>query len=140
MSRQSTQGWYFQDFATGQTIASPARTVTEADVTLFAGLSGDYNPLHTDAEFARQTPYGGRCGFLEGTVQAFTGLEWKFKKPVYLGDTIHVESTVEKVRALPSMGGGMVVLSVALLNQDETVVQEGHWRLLIKGDEEAQDV
>ncbi len=89
MSQDRPRGLYFEEFTLGQEIDSPARTVTEADVMLFAGLSGDYNPLHTDVEYARDTPYGeriahgllglsiasglaARAGFIEGTTLAFT--------------------------------------------------------------------
>ncbi|MCD6302041.1 MAG: dehydratase, partial [Anaerolineae bacterium] len=54
------RGRYFEDMSVGDVVTSPARTVTEADVTLFAGLSGDYNPLHTDAVHAETTPFGQR--------------------------------------------------------------------------------
>lgn len=149
MKVSAQTGWYLEDFEKGQRIVSPARTVTEADVVQFAGLSGDYNPLHTDKVFAQDSLYGqriahgllglaitsglaARCGFLEGTVQAFTGLEWQFKKPIYLGDTVHVESSVKQTRALPDMGGGMVILAVKLLNQDGDIVQRGTWKLIIQ--------
>ncbi len=142
-------GRYFEEFALGDEFTSPARTITEADVTLFAGLSGDYNPLHTDAEFAKETPYGqriahgllglsiasglaARAGFIEGTALAFMGLSWKFKEPVLFGDTIHITSRVIKVRSLPSMGGGMVVFAVAVINQRNVIAQEGEWTLLVK--------
>jgi acyl dehydratase len=152
MTETSLKGWYFEEFAVGQEIASPARTVTEADVVLFAGLSGDYNPLHTDAEFAKATPFGqriahgllglaiasglaARCGFIEGTVQAFLGLTWKFKAPILFGDTIHLRTTIANTRSMPSMGGGMVTFDIKVINQDDKVVQEGEWRLLMKGRE-----
>lgn len=152
MSPNAESGWYFEDFSKGQGITSPARTVTEVDVVQFAGLSGDYNPLHTDAEFASGTPYGrriahgllglsitsglaARTGCLEGTVQAFTGLEWKFKQPIYLGDTVHVAGEVKQTRAIPSMGGGIVILSISLINQDDEVVQQGEWKLIVKSGE-----
>ncbi len=142
-------GRYFEEFATGDEFASPARTISEADVMLFAGLSGDYNPLHTDAEFAKETPYGqrivhgllglsiasglaARAGFIEGTVLAFMGLDWKFKEPILFGDTIHITSCVKKTRSLPSMGGGMVVFGIAVINQCGIIVQEGEWTLLVK--------
>ncbi|MHB0858515.1 MAG: MaoC/PaaZ C-terminal domain-containing protein [Anaerolineae bacterium] len=148
------RGLYFEEFAVGQEVVSPARTVTEGDVMQFAGLSGDYNALHTDAEFAKATPFGqriahgllglsiasglaARAGFMEGTVQAFTGLTWKFKSPVFLGDTIHMQGKVTRTRALPSMGGGMVVFAVTVRNQRQETVQEGEWTLLIRGQPEA---
>ena len=143
-------GLHFEEFAEGQSFESPARTVTETDVVMFAGLSGDYNPLHTDAEFAKSTPFGqriahgllglsiasglaARCGFIEGTAQAFMGLSWKFKAPILFGDTVRIRATVGNTRAMSSLGGGMVVFKITVLNQDDVVVQEGEWRLLVKG-------
>lgn len=144
------RGMYFEEYAVGQEMSTPARTVTEADVVQFAGLSGDYNALHVDAEFGRSTIFGQRiahgllglsvasglaaqAGFIEGTVMAFTGLEWKFKKPILIGDTIYVAAQVSRVRAMRSLGGGMVILDIAVRNQRDEVVQEGAWSLLIKG-------
>lgn len=149
MNAPRPRGLYLEEFEPGLEVESPARTVTETDVVQFAGLSGDYNQLHTDETFAAQTPYGrriahgllglslasglaARAGFIEGTVQAFTGLSWKFKAPVFLGDTIRLRAKVVKVRAMASMGGGMVVFDVSLLNQSDEVVQQGEWTLLVK--------
>lgn len=144
------RGLYFEDYEIGQEIQTPGRTITEADIVMFAGLSGDYNSIHVDAEYAKEMPFGERiahgllglsvasglatrAGFIEGTVQAFTGLEWKFKKAIYIGDTVHLTCRVERLRALPRLGGGMVVLAATLYNQRGEVVQEGTWSLLIKG-------
>jgi acyl dehydratase len=153
MSESQSRGLYFDEFEVGQVVVTSARTITEADVVAFAGLSGDYNPLHTDSEFAKKTPYGqriahgllglsvasglaARSGFIEGTVQAFTGLTWKFRRPVFLGDTIRMKAVVTKTRPMLSMGGGMVVLNVTVLNQSDETVQRGEWTLLIKGQDE----
>ena len=146
----SVRGCYFEELGVGQTIESPMRTVTESDIMQFAGLSGDYNQLHTDAEFAESTPYGqriahgllglsiasglaARTGFIEGTAQAFTGLNWKFKAPIMIGDSIKLVAKVVKKRPMPSMGGGMVVLEMRVLNQEGKTVQQGEWTVLIKG-------
>ena len=121
MDTPRPRGLYFEQFEQGQVVTSPGRTITEADVVAFAGLSGDYNQLHTDDEFARETPYGrriahgllglaaasglaARAGFIEGTTQAFIGLTYKFTAPVFIGDTIHLRATVSKLRPMPSMG------------------------------------
>jgi len=153
MSESQPRGLYFNEFEVGQVVVTPARTITAADVVAFAGLSGDYNPLHTDSEFAKETPYGqriahgllglsvasglaARSGFIEGTVQAFTGLTWKFRRPIFPGDTVRVKAVVAKTRPMPSMGGGMVVLNVTVLNQSDETVQRGEWTLLIKGQDE----
>ena len=150
----TTSGLYFSEFSVGQELETPARTMTESDIVQFAGLSGDYNPLHTNAEFAKGTPYGeriahgllglsiasglaARAGFIEGTAQAFIGVDWKFKAPILIGDTIRLHVTVKRKRAVPSMGGGMVVFSLEVLNQDDETTQEGEWTLLIREKEEA---
>ncbi|MHB0879038.1 MAG: MaoC/PaaZ C-terminal domain-containing protein [Anaerolineae bacterium] len=142
-------GTYFEDLEMGQTFTSPARTITESDIVAFSGVSGDYNPLHTDEEFARQTPFGGRVahgllglsiasglasriGFLEGTVLAFLGLEWKFREPIRPGDTIHISGSVGEKKAMPRLGGGIVELSIEVKNQAGARAQKGTWRLLIK--------
>jgi 3-hydroxybutyryl-CoA dehydratase len=143
------RGRYFEEFEIGDQIKTAARTVTETDVVLFAGLSGDYNQLHTDAEFARETLFGeriahgllglsiasglaSRLGFIEGTVEAFTGLEWKFRAPIRIGDTIRVHSEVLRKKEMPRLGGGFVVLDVAVLNQRDETVQKGTWTVLVK--------
>ena len=149
MSEARARGMYFEEFVLGQEILSPARTVTETDVVQFAGLSGDYNVLHTDAEFAKSTPYGqriahgllglsiasglaARAGFIEGTAQAFMGLNWKFKAPIFLGDTIRLLTKVSRLRPMASMGGGVVVFELTVLNQRDETAQEGEWTLLVK--------
>lgn len=144
------RGLYFEEFEVGWEVTSPGRTVTETDIVLFAGLSGDYNQLHTDAEFAKGTPFGQRVahgllglamaeglvcrlGFIEGTAEAFLSLAWKFKAPIFIGDTISLRAKVTRKKALGRLGGGVVVLDMALVNQRGEKVQEGEWRALIKG-------
>ncbi len=104
----TARGLYFEEFAPGRTIVSGGRTITEADVAGFAGLSGDYNQIHMDAEFAASGPFGTRVahgmlgfsiasglavqtGFVEGTVLAFREIQaCNFSQPILFGDTIHV--------------------------------------------------
>jgi 3-hydroxybutyryl-CoA dehydratase len=147
---RSSRGLYFEDFEVGWEVMSPGRTVTETDIMLFAGLSGDYNQLHTDAEFAKETPFGqrvahgllglamasglaSRLGFIEGTAEAFLGLTWKFKAPIFVGDTISLQAKVTRKKALRRLGGGIIVLDMVLVNQKGEKVQEGEWRALIRG-------
>lgn len=142
-------GMYFEEFNEGLEIVSVGRTITESDVVMFAALSGDYNQLHTDAEYARGTIFGERIahgllglsiasglawrtGFLEGTVEAFTALDWKFRAPIRLGDTVHVRVEVTKTKKMPRLGGGIVVLNLEIVNQRDETVQKGEWTLLVK--------
>jgi len=146
------KGIYFDEFEVGLEIETPARTVTETDVVQFAQLSGDFNAIHCDAEYAKDTPYGQRIahgllglsiasglavrsGFIEETVIAFTGLSWKFRKAVLIGDTIRLRARTKKTRAMRSMGGGMVTFDIAVLNQRDETVQQGEWTMLVKGRE-----
>jgi len=143
------RGRYFEDFEIGDEVISPGRTVTEADIVAFAALTGDYNPLHCDAEYAKGTIFGERIahgllglsiasgqverlGFIAGTVEAFLGLEWKFRGSIKIGDTIHVEAKVARKKEMRRLGGGIVVLDVAIVNQKGEAVQKGQWTVLIK--------
>lgn len=139
------RGLFFDDFELGQTFISPRRTITDADLVNFAGVSGDYNPLHTDAEFAKTTQFGGRIfhgpgvfavatglesrlGIKEGTAIAFLGMNWKLKAPVMIDDTIHVEETVTGLRASKSKSDrGIVTFDVVVKNQRGEVCQDGQW-------------
>jgi len=147
---QRYRGMYFEEFEVGQTIRSPGRTVTEADVVLFAGLSGDFNTIHTDAEYAATTPFGARVahgllglaiasglavrtGIMEGTVLAFREIiSWKFSRPVFIGDTIHIIIEVEETKAIPRLGGGSLLLAVDVRNQDNETVMKGRWSVLVQ--------
>ena len=145
------QGMFFEEFEAGQTIISAGRTVTEADVVAFAGLTGDWTPLHTDAVYAAGQPFGQRIahgllglsiasglamrlGFLNETILAFREIsEWKFSLPVMLGDTLHMRATVTETKPVRRMGGGLVSFKVELVNQEEEVAQHGLWIVLVKG-------
>ena len=143
------RGMYFEEFAVGQKISTVGRTVTEHDVVSFAGLSGDFNLIHTDAEYAKTVPYGqrvahGLCvlsiasglvvrtGMMEGTVLAFREIiEWKFSQPVFIGDTIRVEVDVLETKPLPRLDGGAVTLALNVINQEAKSVQKGKWTALM---------
>lgn len=146
-------GLYFEDFNIGDSITSQGRTVTEADIVNFAMLSGDWNPLHSDAEAAKSTPFGARIahgalvlsmatgladrmGFITGTAIAFLELNWQFRNAVLIGDTIRVRATVSELKAMPRLGGGNVTFKVQILKQDDTVVQRGTWSVLVKSKEQ----
>jgi acyl dehydratase len=148
-------GYYFEEFEAGQRVVSPGRTITEADIVNFAGLTGDYNTIHTDAEYSKESVFGQRVahgllivsivsglavrtGVLEGTVIAFREiLSWKFSKPVFIGDTIHVVMEVEEKKSLPRLGGGSVTLGIKVQNQDDETVMRGRWNVLVMSKEEA---
>lgn len=128
-------GKFYEDLSVGQTFRSASRTVTEADVVQFAAFTSDMHPLHTDAEYCRGTRYGQRIahGFLiaslasglsyrlrhtEGTVAANLGTTWKFQKPVFIDDTIHVEISIKEMRPSKSdPGTGIVVRQYDVVNQ-----------------------
>jgi acyl dehydratase len=140
---------YWQDLVADDEWESPARTVTEADIVLFAGLSGDYNPLHVDAEAAASGPFGGRVahGLLGLAVAsglastaprvrtlAFAALgEWAFHKPVLPGDTLHVVSRVEAVEPQSRGRRARVTWHRRLVNQKGVTVQEGRVVTLVLG-------
>ncbi|MBL7065465.1 MAG: MaoC family dehydratase N-terminal domain-containing protein [Anaerolineae bacterium] len=143
------RGRYFEEFEIGDRVETATRTITETDVMVFAALSGDYNPLHTDAEFAKGTLFGERIahgllglsiasglasqlGFVEGTAEAFIGLEWKFRAPIKFGDTVRVQAKVRQKKAMGRLGGGFITFDVKLLNQRDETVQKGAWTVLIK--------
>jgi acyl dehydratase len=150
MPQPRPRGRYFEELNPGDQIVTVARTITESDIVSFAGLSGDFNQIHVDAEFARATPFGGRVahgllglsvasglavqtGFMEQTVLAFREVvEWKFSSPIYIGDTIHVEIQVVETKAIPRLGGGAVTLALDVKNQKGETVQRGKWAVLIQ--------
>jgi len=144
-----SRGTFFSDFQPGQRFESGGRTVTEADVVLFAGLSGDYNPLHTDATFAARTPFkqrvargmlcasistglGQTLGIFEGTTLALMSQTFTYKAPVFFGDTIRLALTVETCTPSSKGGKGVVVFRSEILNQDAVVVNEGTWTVLFR--------
>lgn len=143
------RGLYFEEFSVGQRIISAGRTVTEADIVSFAGLSGDFNQIHTDSVYATQTPFGQRVahgllglsiasglvvqtGMMEGTILAFREIsEWKFIQPIYIGDTIHVEVEVLEIKELRRLGGGAILICLDVKKQSGETVMKGNWRALI---------
>lgn len=138
---------YFEDMEVGQKFVTKGRTVTETDIVNFAGLSGDFNRLHTDAEWAKNAQFGARVahgllglaiatglsqqlGHTSGTVVAFLGMSWRLVKPIYIGDTIHEEQTVMEKR-VSKKGQGIVTLHCEIKNQRGEVVQEGERTIML---------
>jgi acyl dehydratase len=143
------RGRYFEEFESGERISSAGRTVTEADIVAYAGLSGDYNQIHTDAEYSKNTPVGQRVahgllglsiasglavqtGILEGTIITFREVnEWRFLNPIFIGDTVRVEMEVMEKKSLRRIGGGLVEIKLEVINQQSEVVQRGTWTVLV---------
>ena len=137
---------YFEDFTVGQKFVTKARTITEADIVNFVGLSWDHNQLHTDAEYAASNLYGKRIahGLLgviahaglsyeltEESLLALLEITWQFKAPIYIGDTIHVEQTVKNLRESRSADRGILTFEKAVINQKKEVVQTGTTTILL---------
>lgn len=143
-------GLYWEEWNIGAEFESPARTVTEADIVMFAGLSGDYNPLHVNEEFCKQTPFGTRivhgplvyavaAGLLfqlhlyDDTLIAFLGFDsLKFTNPVKPGDTIHAKIKVLEKRETSRLDRGVMKRELLVINQHGVVVQQGIQAFLLK--------
>lgn len=141
---------FWEDFAIGETAESSARTITEADIVNFAGLSGDFNPIHVDAEHASASIFGQRIahgllglavasglrmrgGVQYETVMAFLGIEsWTFRRPIVIGDTIRVHMTISDKRPTSKPDRGILRQQIELRNQRGEVVQQGEFVLLVK--------
>ena len=134
------RGRYFEEFTVGEVLVTGRRTIEGGDVSRFAGLTGDFNPLHVDAEFAKTTPFGERVahgiftlavsngqqnlgGWFEGTTLALLGLDrLRLTAPVKFGDTIRTEMTVKETRPASKPDRGVIVFDVAVKNQRSEVV------------------
>lgn len=142
-------GRVFAEFEVGQRFVTPGRTITESDVAAFAGLTGDYNPVHTDEEFAKATEFGGRIAhgplgigmafglasrldLIDGTVVALLGVTWDFCAPTRAGDTIRAEIVVRGKRQVKNPDHGLVELEMKLVNQSGVIAQAGTARLLMR--------
>ena len=142
------KGIYFEDIEVGRKMVTRGRTITEADLVNFAALTGDFNPMHTDAEYMKHSPFGQRIahgmltlsyavgqayqlGFMDRTIIAFRSLEMKFSAPVFIGDTLHVELVVREKKEARRMGGGWVTLDVKIINQEGKTVQSGEWVVML---------
>jgi 3-hydroxybutyryl-CoA dehydratase len=149
LSQPKPRGLYFEEFQPAQKIVTAGRTVTEADIVNFAGLSGDFNQMQVDEAYSQKTIFGKRVahgllvtsiisglavqtGVMEGTVMAFREInEWKFVKPVFIGDTVHAVLDVREKKEWRRIGGGSVTIDVNVINQNDEVVMKGVWVVLI---------
>jgi acyl dehydratase len=141
----------YDDLEAGDRFVTAGRTVTEADIVNFAGLSADYNQLHTDAEFAAQTPHGRRIAhgllvlsimsglctrlpvnkFMEPAIIGLAGLQAKWLRPVFAGDTLHVQVEVLGKEPGRKPGRGTVVFKRSAINQKGETVLEAEWRIVM---------
>jgi acyl dehydratase len=140
---------FFDDIRVGQEWVSPARTMTETDIVNFAGVSGDFNAVHMDHEFAKTTPFGrpiahGLLGlsFVSGLALhsppmrtlAFLAIkDWHFRAPIYAGDTLHVCCKVLAIEPRPHRRRATVTWQRQLINQQGKVVQEGITQTQVQG-------
>lgn len=138
------RGLLFDQLQVGQVFASGGRTLTEGDISSFAGISGDYNPLHVDEEFARRTPFRGRIahgllvqaiasglawqtGIFDGTIAALKEMLIRFQIPVSPGDTVRLELRVADKDPEPSAKRGWVRFQARVENQRGETVVDGEW-------------
>lgn len=149
---EEIHGIWFEEFEEGKSLTTTGRTVSEVDIVNFAGISGDYNEVHINDEYAKQTLFGKRVahgllvlsmatgllvqtGLMQGTMGAFREISrWKFRLPVFIGDTIHVVMKILKTRPVPRMKGGLVVFGLDVVNQEEEVVMNGNWEVFMLSD------
>lgn len=140
---------YLEDLEAGQTFVSPGKTITETDVVMFAAITNDNNPVHTDVEFAASTRYGqrvvhgllgtslclgliARTGVFEGSAVALLGIDqWVFAAPVFIGDTLTCTVEILSTRLSSKGTTGVVERMVFLRNQRGEVVQQGRMDLLM---------
>jgi acyl dehydratase len=141
---------YFEDIEIGRRYLSPGRTITEADLTFFNMLSGDWNPIHSNAEYAKSSTYGQRLvagtfgfalvmgafdrwGLFEESAIALLNIrDWNFRQPILIGDTIHVAMEFTAKRLTSRGDRGIVERRVELINQSEAVVQSGLTDIMLK--------
>ncbi|MFC5604702.1 MaoC/PaaZ C-terminal domain-containing protein [Sporosarcina koreensis] len=147
-----TNELFYEDFQIGDTFQSPSRTVTEADIVNFAGLSGDYNLLHMDMEYAGKSIYKERIAHgllglsiasglftrtelnqrMSKNLIALLGLEsWKFLAPIKISDTIHLEIEIVEKKETSKLDRGVVRFSRRIINQNGITVQEGLTPMMI---------
>jgi len=142
------KGKTFNEFKVGDKFTTASRTITEADVVNFAGISGDFNPLHTDEEFGKSTRFKGRVahgmlsvavatglanqlGIFEGTTIALLSMTINYKGAVKFGDTIHLELKVAEKKETSKDDKGIVTFNTIVYNQNNEPIVEGQWVVML---------
>ncbi len=147
------RGKTFDEFDVGDEFTTASRTITESDVVTFAGISGDFNPIHMDKEFAEGTPLKGRVAhgiliasiatglgnqlaIFEGTTIAVLSMTINYKAPVKFGDTVHLQLKVTEKKETSKPGRGIVAFQTNVFNQRDELVIDGQWVVMMvrKGD------
>jgi acyl dehydratase len=140
---------YFDDFTLGETFETGGVTIDQCDITQFAGLSGDHNPLHTNQQFAETTQFDGRIahgflliskmsgkfnqlGYWDGSVIALLETGWSFSLPVKAGDTIHGRLTVAELKETKKGDRGVITVKFEVMNQRDKKVIEGFLKLMLR--------
>ncbi len=151
MEPERRLGYRYADLHVGMKFRSPGRTITDADLVGFAGLTGDFSELHTSDVYAKNSQFGrrvahgmlglayahglmwARTGELRETAIAFLGItDWKFLGPIYVGDTIFVNYEIAELRDSRSKPTqAIATFDVSVVDQDERIVQRGHKALLL---------
>lgn len=143
------QGMYYEDWTDGYQLWTASRTITEADIAAFAGVSGDFNPLHTNEVFAASTPLKTRIAHgmlgvavatglanqsrtMEGTTIALMSQTLNYKAPVFPGDTLTLCLTVIERKETKNPGRGIIRFKMELFNQNDVVVTDGEWLLMMQ--------
>lgn len=146
---------YASDLTIGHQFRTDGITVTESHVVQFAGLSGDFNPLHMNSAWAEQEgPHGERiahgmlvlslasgmrCMLDDLALIGFLGIEnWRFRKPVLFGDTVHAEMTLSELRATSNPARSILRVHVEVADETDRCVQDGDWMMMILSGETSQ--
>jgi len=142
-------GMWFEEFEPGQSYSSAGRTMTETDLTMFSMLSGDWNPIHADAEFCKSTKYGQRLihgalgiaistgmmhelGIFQDTAVAMLAIrDWQFTRPIFVGDTLHLKLDILDCDGSRSTRMGSVDRRFTLINQNDEIAQVGQCAVLM---------
>ena len=143
------KGKTFDEFKVDVEFTTASRTITETDVVNFAGLSGDFNPLHTDEEFGKSTPFKGRVahgmlsvaiatglanqlGIFEGTTIALLSMTINYKGAAKFGDTIHMVLKVVDKKETSKGDKGIVTFNTIVYNQNDDPIVEGQWVVMLR--------